>query len=70
MSDLYLIDRLLHLMVDHERGGWRELEDRFSATSMAITRLRVAMRNGEMKQIGAGLAEYLRTTESEEGDES
>jgi hypothetical protein len=62
MSDLYLIDCLLHMMVDHQKGGWEELEQRYNATANAMHRLRLAFESGEMQRIGLGLADYFRST--------
>ena len=61
-NDLYLIDRLLHMMVDHQNGGWEELERRYNATATAMQRLRLAFESGEMERIGLGLADYFRST--------
>lgn len=65
-SDLYLIDRLLHMMIDHQNGGWQELEHRYNATATAMQRLRLAFESGEMERIGLGLADYFRSTPTTE----
>ena len=65
-SDLYLIDRLLHMMIDHQNGGWQELEHRYNATATAMQRLRLALESGEMERIGLGLADYFRSTPTTE----
>ena len=64
VQDLYLLDSLLLLMVDHDKGGWAELEKRYNATWRAIRRLRQAFESGEMERITMSLAEYFRDTPS------
>jgi hypothetical protein len=62
VSDLEIIDRLLHMMVDHQKGGWAELEQRYNITEDAMRRLRLAYQSGEMRVIGLGLAQYFKST--------
>ena len=62
MSELEIIDRLLHMMVDHQKGGWAELEQRYNITEDAMRRLRLAYQSGEMRVIALGLAQYFDST--------
>ena len=65
MSDLEIIDGLLHMMVDHQKGGWQELERRYNITERAMHRLRLARESGEFKVIGLGLSRYFDSTSTE-----
>lgn len=64
VQDLYLLDSLLLLMVDHKNGGWAELEKRYNATWRVMRRLRQAFESGEMERITLSLADYFRETPS------
>jgi hypothetical protein len=64
VSDLYLINSLLLIMVDHKNGGWAELESRYYATWRAMKRLRQAFESGEAGLITASLADYFTSTQS------
>ena len=61
IQDLYLINTLLSLMVDRQKG-WSELEQRYNGTARALHRLRLAFESGEMTQISLDLADYFRET--------
>ena len=65
MSDLEIIGDLLHMMVDHQKGGWEELERRYNITERAMHRLRLARKSGELKVIGLGLSRYFDSTSTE-----
>jgi hypothetical protein len=68
ISDLDLIAGLLHMMVDHQKGSWQELEFRYNSTEKAMYRLRLAFESGEIQVITVSLANYFRDTPSNAQD--
>jgi len=63
VQDLYLLNNLIVIMVDH-RLGFAELENRYHSTRQAMSRLRSAFESGEMTRINLGLANYFRETKN------